>query len=89
MAEAILAQAKELDAYLESHDIPYPSFDEDTLDRLPNELQDNRWALANSSNALKKLTRGAAMGTMDTAVSVCIPSSPHSIASWMLSVFIC
>ena len=70
MAEAILAQAKKLDGYLESNKIPYPSFDEDTLDQLPDELQDDRWALANSTNELKKLARGAAMGTMDTALSV-------------------
>lgn len=70
MAEATLAHAKKLDAYLESNNIPYPSFDEDTLERLPDELQDDRWALANSSNELKKLARGAAMGTMDTALSV-------------------
>ena len=70
MAEAILAQAKKLDAYLDSNDIPHPPFDEDTLDRLPDELQDDRWALANSSNELKKLARGAAMNTMDTTLSV-------------------
>lgn len=80
MAEAILAQAKKLDAHLESRNIPYPSFDEDTLDRLPDELQDDRWALANSSNELKKIVRGAAMGTLDTAMSVGSSSSPcHSV----------
>ena len=70
MAEAILARAKKLDAYLESKDIPYPSFDEDTLDRLPDELQDDRWALANASNDLKKLACGAAMNIMDMSFSV-------------------
>ena len=70
MAEAALAHAKRLDAYLESNNIPYPSFDEDTLEQLPDVLQDERWALANSSNELKKLARGAAMGTVDTALSV-------------------
>jgi hypothetical protein len=35
MAEAILAQAKELDAQLESNNIPYPSFEDDTLDQAP------------------------------------------------------
>ena len=70
MAEAILAQAKKLDAYLESNNVSYPSFDDDTLDQLPDELQDDRWGLANSCNELKKLARGAAMGTMDTALNV-------------------
>lgn len=81
VAEGILAQAKKLDAYLESNNIPYPSFDEDTLDKLPDKLQDDRWALANSSNELKKLARGAAMGTMDTALNVGNPFSPRFCAS--------
>jgi hypothetical protein len=38
--------------------------------KLPDEIQDARWALADSCNEMKKLTRGAAMGTMDTALSV-------------------
>lgn len=81
IAEAILAQAKKLDAYLESNEIRYPSFEEDTLDQLPDKLQDDRWALANSSNELKKLARGAAMGTIDTALNVGVDSSAHSSAS--------
>ena len=88
MAEAILAQAKKLDAYLETNKIPYPSFDEDTLDQLPDELHDDRWALANSTNELKKLARGAAMGTMDTALSVGILLallSPPLLPFWRLS----
>ena len=86
-AEAILTQAKKLDAYLENNKIPYPSFDDDTLDQLPDELQDDRWALANSSNDLKKLARGAAMGTMDTALSVGISPLLNSLflAWWELS----
>ena len=69
-AEAILAQAKKLDAYLESNQIPYPTFDEDTLEQLPDELQDERWVLASSSNELKKLARGATFSTIDLALSV-------------------
>ena len=79
MAEAILAQAKKLDADLERHNIPFPSFDEDTLDQLPDELQDERWALANSSNGLKKLVRGATMGTLDTTLSVGVPFSSSDL----------
>jgi len=89
MAEAILTRAKKLDSYLESNNISYPSFDEDTLDQLPDELQDDRWALANSSNELKKLTRGAAMGTMDTALSVGLSSSPCSATSRLSSAIMC
>jgi hypothetical protein len=69
-AEAILAKAKRIDAYLEEKNIPYPSFEHDTLEKLPVELQDVRWSLANDSNDLKKLTRGAVMHTMDVTLSV-------------------
>ncbi|KAI0509541.1 O-methyltransferase-domain-containing protein [Xylaria bambusicola] len=68
LAEGLLARAKKLDAYLEAHNIPYPSFDEDTLDQLPNELQDERWALGNDANELKQLSRGAAHATLDCAL---------------------
>ena len=69
-AEAILAQAQKVDAYLEEKNIPYPSFEEDTLENLPLDLQGVRWSLANDTNDLKKLTRGAVMHTMDITMSV-------------------
>lgn len=70
MAERILARAKKLDAYLEAQNIAYPSFDDDTLDQLPNELQDERWALANDANELKQLSRGPAQTTLDCSLNV-------------------
>ncbi|XXH01794.1 General amino acid permease [Hypoxylon texense] len=69
VAENILARAKKLDAYLEAQNIAYPSFDDDTLDQLPDELQDERWALANDVNELKQLSRGAAQTTLDCALN--------------------
>ena len=80
-AEAILALAKKLDAHLEQNNLPYPSFDEnDSLDALPTELQEQRWALADASNDLKKLMRGPVMHAIDVAMSVSLASSwssPH------------
>ena len=73
-AEAILVQARKVDAYLEERGLPYPSFDNDPLDELPGELQDTRWSLANASNDLKRLARGAKMNTIDIALNVCKPS---------------
>lgn len=70
MAESILTRAKKLDTYLEAQNIAYPSFDNDTLDQLPYELQDERWALANDVNELKQLSRGATQTTLDCAFSV-------------------
>ncbi|KAI1292423.1 O-methyltransferase-domain-containing protein [Xylaria venustula] len=68
-AERIVARAKKLDAYLETNNIAYPSFEDDTLDLLPDELQDERWALANDLNELKQLSRGAAPTTLDCALN--------------------
>ncbi|KAI2615513.1 O-methyltransferase-domain-containing protein [Hypoxylon sp. NC1633] len=59
IAESILARAKKLDAYLEAQNIAYPSFNDDTLEQLSDELQEERWALANDANELKQLSRGA------------------------------
>ena len=69
-AEAILAEAKKLDAILEERKLPYPTFDHDPLDGLSAEHQDLRWSLANASNDLKKLMRGATMHVMDVATCV-------------------
>ncbi|KAI1130877.1 O-methyltransferase-domain-containing protein [Nemania abortiva] len=69
MAEGILARAKKLDAYFEAQNIAHTSFDDDTLDKLPDGLQDERWALANDVNELKQLSRGAAQTTLDYALS--------------------
>ena len=69
-AKAILAQAQKIDAYLEEMNIQYPSFEEDTLENLPADLQGVRWSLANDTNDLKKLTRGAVMHIVDVTLSV-------------------
>lgn len=70
MAEVLLAQAKQIDAYLESNHLPYPSFDSDVLADLPSELQNMRMSLANNSDELKKLTQGPVASTMELAFSV-------------------
>lgn len=74
-AEAILALAKKLDSYHEQNNLPYPSFDDDHLDKMPAELQEQRRSLANASNDLKKLMRGPVRHTMDIATSVSFPDS--------------
>ena len=68
--EGVLEKAKILDAYFEEHGVPYPSFDENALDQLPQELQGYRWAFANEANDLKKLMRGPLMTVLDTASNV-------------------
>jgi hypothetical protein len=70
-ARAILARAELLDAYLANNGLSSPSFDEDTLDALPSQVQDLRWSLANDANDIKKLARGPVVSAMDIALSVC------------------
>ena len=70
LAEQVLAQAKQLDKYLESKNLPPPSFDQDVFDDLPAELQNVRSSLASVSNDLKSLTRGPVSSTSDIAFSV-------------------
>lgn len=68
--EALLAQAKKLDACLEANGISFPSFEEDTLDCLPEELQIERHSLTNASNELTTLLRGAQWSVLDTCYAV-------------------
>ena len=71
IAEQLLAQAKQIDSYLESKKLSSPSFDIDSLKDLPAELQDVRNSLASGSNDLRDLARGPVGSTMDIAFSVC------------------
>lgn len=73
LAEAMLTRAKRIDAWLQDHGESSPSFDNDTLDALPEELQGERWALANSANDMKRLARGAETSMVDDALSVSCP----------------
>ena len=70
LAEQALAQAKRIDDYLESKNLPSPSFDHDVFGDLPAELQNVRSSLASVSNDLKGLTRGPVSSTSDIALSV-------------------
>lgn len=70
LAEGMLARAKKIDACLLDHGESSTSFDKDTLDALSEELQDERWALANSANEMKRLARGAETSMVDAALTV-------------------
>ncbi|KAI9711323.1 MAG: hypothetical protein M1820_002310 [Bogoriella megaspora] len=69
VAESILAEAKQIDRYLESNGIPFPSYEKDTLEQLPPEIEQIRISLVNRSNELKQLSRGAIMTTMDISLN--------------------
>ncbi|ERF77162.1 hypothetical protein EPUS_08466 [Endocarpon pusillum Z07020] len=67
MAKSLLARAQEIDAELEARGIPYPSFDVDTLEKLPFEAQKKRWELVDASHEFRQLTRGAMLSAWDIA----------------------
>ena len=70
LAEELLAQAREIDGVLEKNGIPYPSFDHDTLERLPKEAQELRRELADTSHTIRQVTRGARLSGLDIAFNV-------------------
>lgn len=70
LAEQLLAQAKELEAVLDRSNIPGPSFEDDTLEQLPQEAQQLRWNLLNTSDVIRQLTRGARLTGLDISFSV-------------------
>jgi hypothetical protein len=70
-AQELLAQAKQLDRILEQNNIPYPSFDNDALEQLPEDAQRLRWNLLDNSHNLRQLVRGARLSGLDIAFSVC------------------
>ena len=70
MVEGMLAQAKQIDAYLAEKNISTPTWEHDTLAELPVGLQDMRTTLSNDANNFAKLVRGPVMSAMDIAFSV-------------------
>lgn len=58
IAEGILADAKRIDAYTASKGLPDASFETETLIDLPDDLEDCRKSLVNSTQELKQLAQG-------------------------------
>ena len=83
LAEKLLCQAKEIDKILEQNNLPYTSFDEDTLEPLPDDAQKIRWDLLDTSHDFRQLVRGARLSGLDIAFNVLfILLEPTR--SWML-----
>jgi hypothetical protein len=70
LAEELLAHAKKFDEILEQNNIPYPSFDKDTLESLPDDAQKLRWDLLDTSHNFRQLVRGARLSGLDIAFGV-------------------
>ena len=70
LAEELLAQAKKIDEVLEQNGIQYPSFDRDTLETLPEDVQKLRGELCDTSHTIRQLVRGARLSGLDIAFAV-------------------
>jgi hypothetical protein len=70
VAEQLLAQSKRIDEVLEQHSIKNTSFEEDTLELLPDHVQKLRWDLLDTSHTFLQLLRGPRLSGLDIAYSV-------------------
>lgn len=70
LARDLLAQAEQLDALLEQHGVSSPSFENDTLEALPEEAQALRRRIVDSSHDVHQLARGARQSGLDIAFGV-------------------
>ena len=69
-AEEILAQAKQIDAYICSNGLPPPSSDHDSLLSLPPQYETVRRAMVDSTHTLKRLAQGTVGATTEMLYSV-------------------
>ena len=58
LAEKILANAKRLDSFISSNNLPPASFDQDSFSTLPPDLQDIRSTVIDSAQTIRKLALG-------------------------------
>lgn len=69
LAEDILTAAKRLDEHLASQGKTMCSFDEDTLEDLPHDMEATRSRLINTTQTLKQLAQGPHGATMESMFS--------------------
>ena len=72
MAEQILAQAKQLDAFISVKGLEMPSLDQDSLStvHLPEELQSVRSAMINNASDFRKIAMGSVANGSELAFGV-------------------
>jgi hypothetical protein len=70
LAEELLVQARVIDGLLEKNGLSPTSFDNDTLELLPEDAQRLRWDLLDTSHNFKQLVRGAKLSGLDIAFGV-------------------
>lgn len=79
IAEEVLANAKRLDEYTASKNLPSASFDNHTLGDLPSELETIRKALIDSTQTLRSLALGPVGTSIEIAYSVSLSDLFESI----------
>lgn len=70
LAEQALAAARKLDAFTESKGLSSTSFSHDTLTDLPPDMEEERKALVDASQAMKRLSLGAVGSMLETLFTV-------------------
>lgn len=85
IAEGILADAKRLDEYTKSKGLNYSTFENDTLSNLPDEYENTRKSLVDSTQKLKQLAHGP-VGLLLETLFLVSPSahSTHIMLCWRL-----
>ena len=81
LAEEVLANAKRLDAYTTSKNLPPVSFDDDCLVDLPADVDAARKSLIDSTQTLRRLALGPVGTNIDIAYSVRFPHPYPTIPS--------
>lgn len=74
IAEGILANAKRLDEYTASKGLRYSTFEKDTLSNLPDDFEDCRKSLVDSTQELKQLAHGPVGLLLETLFLVSLRS---------------
>ena len=79
IAEGVLANAKRLDEYTASKGLRYSTFEKDTWCNLPDDLEDCRKSLVDSTQELKQLAHGPVGLLLETLFLVGLRSRSASI----------
>ena len=78
IAEEILANVKILDSYISSNNLPPASFNQDSFENLPPDLQGMRSTVINAAQTIRKLVLGPTGLASEILHSVSGPPPRHS-----------
>lgn len=84
LAEDLLAQTKQLDSVLKARGVQQPSFDNDPLDELPEDVQRLRKKMTDTSHVIRQLAQGPKAAGLEIAFNVSFTLAQHRFF-WRLS----